>query len=432
MEMGGLKRPEDRDIASMLRQSPSGSYEGEATVERDGTDSDNNYFLQYLVMIVPDEVLCHIFQKFSGIRDLILVSLVCKRWYFISRLMWPWRVQASRRWPSLPRQVLLESRREWFESVDHVPYVVLYDFLLTDTTLPSRYYSQRHLIEAKADEMQVVIEDGGGQCPLTFMDDRLCRSNARVLDSRICTVCGKLVLKVENEHAARILIADGVLVESDISSCDFRRPCAFHVHKQPSATLDWGFSEWYFGLVPREHAKTLLSGGDDGTFLIRESINRVDEYSVSVIARGQVHHIRIVQSKLGYHLAIAYAFPSIPQLVCFYHKNSMGLHFDEAPVRLLRCPYKMHPCVRAMVSPPAQPQPVPKVPGTPLNEYQSYLMASVKKYYAIANFIEAVQLARFNRTPFPADLARELVQHGALACEQDAYRIVEQVVANRM
>jgi len=52
--------------------------------------------------------------------------------------------------------------------------------------------------------------------------------------------------------------------------------------------------DWYHGMIKRNEAeKILLSGGEHGSFLIRESESRQGDYSLSVREGDNVKHYRI-------------------------------------------------------------------------------------------------------------------------------------------
>ena len=54
------------------------------------------------------------------------------------------------------------------------------------------------------------------------------------------------------------------------------------MHEQP----------WYFGELGREQAKNLLDGTEDGTFLVRFSVER-RQFAISFRFGGAVKHIKI-------------------------------------------------------------------------------------------------------------------------------------------
>jgi len=76
-----------------------------------------------------------------------------------------------------------------------------------------------------------------------------------------------------------------------------------------------GDSAWFAGKLPRDKAEKILTPLRAGTYLVRESDNRLGDYSLS-IKYGQVKHIKINRTGNKYELAPdAKAFPTIQELV---------------------------------------------------------------------------------------------------------------------
>ncbi|XP_033122754.1 tyrosine-protein kinase SRK2-like [Anneissia japonica] len=85
---------------------------------------------------------------------------------------------------------------------------------------------------------------------------------------------------------------------------------------------------WFFGKIKRADAekKLLLPQNDHGTFLIRESESRKDDYSLSVRDGDTVKHYRIRQlDEGGYFIARRCTFRSLAELTQHYMRDPDGL-----------------------------------------------------------------------------------------------------------
>ncbi|KAL7061270.1 hypothetical protein AAHC03_09924 [Spirometra sp. Aus1] len=106
---------------------------------------------------------------------------------------------------------------------------------------------------------------------------------------------------------------------------------------------------WYFGEMDRSEATRLLTGCENGTFLVRISKNlqRMGEYSLSVVY-SHPRHIRIqrtspsVDSGVMYYLCRPQRFHSISALVEYYSRVSLNECFDEVQTCLTN-PYQRLP-----------------------------------------------------------------------------------------
>jgi len=54
---------------------------------------------------------------------------------------------------------------------------------------------------------------------------------------------------------------------------------------------------WFHGKIDRPKAEKLLENGDNGTFLVRESVHFPGDYTLSVLYKQKVEHYRIIYSK---------------------------------------------------------------------------------------------------------------------------------------
>ena len=87
-------------------------------------------------------------------------------------------------------------------------------------------------------------------------------------------------------------------------------------------------SSWYFGKIKRIEAekKLLLPQNEHGTFLIRDSESRKNDYSLSVKDGDTVKHYRIRQlDEGGFFIARRTTFRTLQELVEHYSRDADGL-----------------------------------------------------------------------------------------------------------
>ncbi|VDM15567.1 unnamed protein product [Hydatigera taeniaeformis] len=114
----------------------------------------------------------------------------------------------------------------------------------------------------------------------------------------------------------------------------------------PSPPTNQSFSSmsWYFGEMDRAEATQLLTGCENGTFLVRisKNVSRMGEYSLSVVYHHP-RHIRIQRSSDScFYLCSPQRFKSLEALVDFYCRVSLNECFDEVQT-CLRFPYQRCP-----------------------------------------------------------------------------------------
>lgn len=91
---------------------------------------------------------------------------------------------------------------------------------------------------------------------------------------------------------------------------------------------------WFAGRKDRPQAEQELSSKSDGTFLIRESVNRAGEYALSVKFRNNVKHIKIPYEEGAFYLTKAISFGSVEELVDYYKANTLGVSFPGLDTKL--------------------------------------------------------------------------------------------------
>ncbi|XP_031563071.1 protein vav-like isoform X2 [Actinia tenebrosa] len=92
---------------------------------------------------------------------------------------------------------------------------------------------------------------------------------------------------------------------------------------------------WFVGKMDRATAERELSQRSDGTFLVRESVNREGEYALSVRFRVSTKHIKIPYDG-SFCLTQAKVFTSITELIQYYRDNTLGVSFPGLDTTL-RC-----------------------------------------------------------------------------------------------
>ena len=80
----------------------------------------------------------------------------------------------------------------------------------------------------------------------------------------------------------------------------------------------------------------------DGCYLVRESKNRVGQYSIDVKFNFLVKHIKVVYSDGTFCLAPSKTFSSIVELVTHYQHSTLGQVFRDLQTKLL-VPYRCLP-----------------------------------------------------------------------------------------
>lgn len=267
---------------------------------------------------IPDEVLLHIFTFFSGLRDAVAALLVCKRWNRLGSCSVVWEALARKRWPSISVRQTALLEKGWHN-----------------------YYIRRHFFFT-LDEPPIPIEDcGRACCPASYNELLPASSRGRTLPSRRCHDCLRTVFKCTRRADVELAVENAWVAEIGTSDNDPWTPAAFP-GCDPQATQDWGFHDWYVGLITRADAADRLRDYETGTFLVRESLTRPNEYCITVMVRGAAEHIRISKDSDGFHFGLP-GFPSIPALVEHYRTVSLGTHFFRAPTVLRGWPKRLNP-----------------------------------------------------------------------------------------
>lgn len=84
--------------------------------------------------------------------------------------------------------------------------------------------------------------------------------------------------------------------------------------------------QWLHGTLTREEAESLLMDKEEGTFLVRESARRRGEYAVGLKHGGDVKHIAVNKGPGGYGFANFTNYPTLKDLVKYYHVNTLQIH----------------------------------------------------------------------------------------------------------
>ncbi|KAL5108424.1 Guanine nucleotide exchange factor VAV2 [Taenia crassiceps] len=120
--------------------------------------------------------------------------------------------------------------------------------------------------------------------------------------------------------------------------------CAAASFISPPINQSFSSMSWYFGEMDRAEATQLLTGCENGTFLVRisKNVSRMGEYSLSVVYHHP-RHIRIQRSSDScFYLCSPQRFKSLEALVDFYCRVSLNECFDEVQT-CLRFPYQRCP-----------------------------------------------------------------------------------------
>eukprot|EP00794_Sanderia_malayensis_P015956 gene15956-17561_t len=92
--------------------------------------------------------------------------------------------------------------------------------------------------------------------------------------------------------------------------------------------------DWFVGKMNRSIASEKLQRQPDGTYLVRESDHEKNSFVLSVIYKDDVKHIKIIWGGLYYFLTDNVQFKSIPELIDYYKRNTLGINFPTLPTVL--------------------------------------------------------------------------------------------------
>ncbi|XP_074653804.1 guanine nucleotide exchange factor VAV3-like isoform X2 [Tubulanus polymorphus] len=108
-----------------------------------------------------------------------------------------------------------------------------------------------------------------------------------------------------------------------------------------------GYS-WFMGEMERTVATQYLDRHPSSTFLVRESCNptRKGEYAISIKYGSSVKHIKVNRNNDQFFIADVKYFKSVPELIDFYQKNTLGESFKDLDSKL-QIPFKESTAVAA-------------------------------------------------------------------------------------
>eukprot|EP00045_Choanoeca_perplexa_P000671 m.15423 g.15423 ORF g.15423 m.15423 type:complete len:783 (+) comp10462_c0_seq1:26-2374(+) len=98
---------------------------------------------------------------------------------------------------------------------------------------------------------------------------------------------------------------------------------------KPGAMADLSDDDqWFAGVMDRSKAVQVMLGMADGTFLVRESVQRPGEYSLSIMYAGECKHIKINRTGSRFDVAPdSKTFSTVQELVHYFQQHSLSRHF---------------------------------------------------------------------------------------------------------
>ncbi|KAK9872189.1 hypothetical protein WA026_016242 [Henosepilachna vigintioctopunctata] len=91
----------------------------------------------------------------------------------------------------------------------------------------------------------------------------------------------------------------------------------------PSNYIEMKYHRWYYGKLTRAEAETLLVGDKEGAFLIRTSISRPGQFSLSIKCLCGIQHFRIFRDEQCKFFLWHERFNSINELLKYYYNWSV-------------------------------------------------------------------------------------------------------------
>ncbi|EGD73678.1 hypothetical protein PTSG_05390 [Salpingoeca rosetta] len=103
----------------------------------------------------------------------------------------------------------------------------------------------------------------------------------------------------------------------------------------PLAARQQPSTQWFVGEMSRADAEEHLLLARDGSFVVRQSANADNSFVISLKHKGIVRHLRIVASERGFLLGASKTFPTIPELIKHFQRESLEVHFPDIDMPLL-------------------------------------------------------------------------------------------------
>jgi len=81
---------------------------------------------------------------------------------------------------------------------------------------------------------------------------------------------------------------------------------------------------WFHGDISMQESTAILTGKEEGTYLVRFSTSELGTYTISKVSHGSISHLRLQRTKLGKHAINGHSYDTIGELIK-HEMTALGL-----------------------------------------------------------------------------------------------------------